>query len=341
LASHRAIHPRDDQVVVKIPGTDDYAIAYPINEKCPLGVSCPCFDIIKFIDEKTKQNMTKKVTKCRFTKGHVACQARTNCKSRLKCEWFHTPAEEFWFSIWNAQDAIAAKQAVENRRIFNQQLPYLDAIIDMYNAKSGYDPCAWEVRKDEDCNEVGNKDCDEDCNEDCNEETEVSKPKPVPKLVTPPKAAKPIRIELPKETLNYLLVEIVKEVGGLKAKVLGEISGLGNVQSKNVEVVPNSFAASDDANKLLHIQNISVPGIKGTKDGKMKYLMKNAIGTKFVAQFGASDHKCILLDVIRCKIVIKTEDDYLLELTEDETLAYSEDFEKEKEQTMEPETIDE
>ena len=328
MASHRAIHPRDDQVVVKIPGTDDYAIAYPINEKCPLGISCPCFDIIKFADEKTGQKMTKKITKCCFTKGHLACQAYSKCKDRLRCEWYHTPAEEYWFSIWDAQDAIAAKQAVENRRLQQFYIPYLDAIIEMQNAKSGYDPSAWEVRKDE----------------DCDEEIQVSKPKTVQERITRPRVAeviKPIHIELSKETLNYLLVEIVKEVGGLKAKVLGEVSGLGNVQSKKVEVVPNSFVESADVNKLLHIQNVSVLGIKGTNDGKMKYLTKNAIGTKFVAQFGSSDHKCVLLDAIRYMIVIKTEDDYLLELTEDETLVFSEDFVKEKEQTMEPETIDE
>lgn len=310
--THKAVHPQEGQIVVKEAFPKEFATEYiitlPRSGKCPEGNICGRYHMVG----------SNKIYNCYHDYiCHVPCKDGIKCVKRLKCGYFH-PEEHMWeFYRLNAKDVIEQQRLMIEMEIKQHN----DALIEKFRTELEF------------LNQL---------------EEPMEVPMEVPKKTVHDRVSKPkvttsktesMRVELSKEALNYLLVEIVKEVGGLKAKVIGEIACIGNAKSKKVEVVPESFVKSDYVDNLLYIQTISVPDIRGDKDRKMKYLTKNAIGRRFIAQFGATDQKCELLDVIQYKVVINVNDNDCFELSEDAKLEFTEDVATE--QKMEPETIDE
>jgi hypothetical protein len=363
LVNHKAIHPEDDQIVVKNPDTNQYEIAYPIDAKCPQGINCLCFDIIQFVDNKTGKDTTKKITKCRYTKGHVACRGNTKCKNRLNCEFYHTPEEENLFCILNEDEERKTREAEtvrieEERKTREAELLRIEEekrqrLLDEEKAANDW----WKYCKEDKCVLEQRK---EWLLEDVKSEKPVNEnvgiPKTIHKQVTRSKVSKPItkpivkpveksmKIELPKEARSYLLVEVEKQLsmGGFKAKVIGEVSGIGNVKTTEVEVIPYSFAESEYVGKILNIQGIYIPSIKskkGNKFNRLGNLLDKAIGNKFVAQFGSNDKSCELLDVVKYNIVVKMIDDEVIfeDSEEFEGVDLPEGIDN---INMEPETID-
>ncbi len=294
--SHRGyVHPPNGQMVIKNPnpgrGEASYFFAAPSAEKCIRGPNCQRFDIIKSTDKETGKTIDLKIFKCACPlNSHIRCRDGINCsdpENPKVCEHYHPWEEILAIRAAKIEKQIRLKREYELNRIANEMARQNEELLHKFQLEQG-----GKVIEDKKASEI----------------QERSVPKKVVKPV--PKKQEIFRIPFEKETLDYLVVELVRDTCGLRAHVIGIISGVGSKKTTEIEVDPNSFKAkSEYSGKVLYIETVSVSGVKGNKDGKMKYLQKTALGRKFVAIFGSSEKKCQLLENIKIDTSSKSEED--------------------------------
>ncbi len=297
------VHPPTGQMVIKNPnparGEASYFFAAPSAEKCPFGSKCMRFDIIKTTDKKTGETIDLKIFKCFCPKNsHIRCRDGINCsdpENSKVCEYYHPWEEILAIRTAKIEKQIQLKREYELNKIANEMARYNEELLR-------------KIQLEREAEELENQ--------KASEVQERSVPKKVAKPV--PKKQEIFRISFEKETLDYLVVELVRDTCGLRAHVIGIVSGVGSKKTTEIEVDPNSFKPNCEySGKVLYIETVSVSGIKGEKDGKMKYLQKNAIGRKFVAIFGSSEKKCQLLETIQIDTSSKSEEDNCFQFEED------------------------
>jgi hypothetical protein len=292
-------------------GEASYFFAVPSAEKCPLGPNCLRFDTIKTTDKKTNKTIDLKIFKCACPKNsHIRCRDGINCsdpENPKVCEYYHSWEEILAIRAAKIEKQIQLKREYELNKIANEMARYNEELLR-------------KIQLEREAEELENQ--------KASEIQERSVPKKVAKPV--PKKQESFRITFEKKTLDYLVVELVRETSGLRAHVIGIVSGVGSKKTTEIEVDPNSFKPNCEySGKVLYIETVSVSGIKGEKDGKMKYLQKNAIGRKFVAIFGSSEKKCQLLETIQIDTSSKSEEDNCFQFGQEveETLKF-EDLDK-------------